>query len=524
MNKKNVLKILIGSVSFVILIKLLTIFIIEPLIRDKVLAAINKNNSGYVIAFDRVRILMISSGLELKNITISSKKEPDGFREFYGKLASIKIKGIKLAKAIIRKDIEIKKVTVSDINLNGKLPFSKAARPPIVLPLNIRIDNILFRKINLSLGNISTAESYTMKEGNLKIYDFHVEKKDTLSPGIIKQFDLDIEEFMRVSSDSMYHYKLNGFLYSATSNTLVITNFSVHPNHEDYKFTSRYAFQKVRFEAGLSDVYFYNFSASEYFRSGNFKCSYIEIGKMDMNAFRDKRKEFRHVNKPVFQDIIYSYPGILHIDSLAILSGNIIYKEHAEEANEPGSISFNNINTKIYNITNDTVYKKRSAFLKIRVNAMLVGKSKLTILLKSRIFDSNNTFSLNGTLSKIEANELNPILEKNAYIYVTSGIIEALNFSFTANNAKSSGKMTMLYNGLNISVKNKQTDDTTAFREKFISVFANIKVLDSNPIPGKKVREGIIYYERDPERFIIGYCFKSIMSGMRSSLVQKQEK
>lgn len=125
MNKKNVLKILIGSVSFVILIKLLTIVIIEPLIRDKVLAAINKNNSGYVIAFDRVRILMISSGLELKNITISSKKEPDGFREFYGELASIKIKGIKLAKALIRKDIEMKKVTVSDINLNGKLPFQK---------------------------------------------------------------------------------------------------------------------------------------------------------------------------------------------------------------------------------------------------------------------------------------------------------------------------------------------------------------------------------------------------------------
>jgi len=84
--------------------------------------------------------------------------------------------------------------------------------------------------------------------------------------------------------------------------------------------------------------------------------------------------------------------------------------------------------------------------------------------------------------------------------------------------------MTMLYNGLNISVKNKQTDDTTAFREKLISVFANIKVLDSNPIPGKKVRDGIIYYERDPEKSIIGYCYKSIMSGMRSSLVQKQEK
>jgi len=506
-----------------LLIKLVTIVIIEPWTRAKILKAINENKSGYTIALTRVKILMISRGIELKNITISSKKEPEDSRSLYGEIASMKFSGIKLVKALFRKDIDIEKVTISEGIINGRITFPKEGIPPIVMPLNVRADNIFINKINLTLGNSSTSKSYTVKEGFLKVYDMEVNKLDTLSLGIIKQFDIDVEEFALVSSDSMYQYKLNGLLYSTTSNTLAITSFEAHPNHTDYEFTSRYSFQKVRLEAGLSDVYFYNLSASEYLRSGNFKCTYIEIGKLDLNAFRDKRKEFRHVNKPAFQDIIYKYPGILHIDSVAILNGDIIYKEHAEEANEPGSISFNDINTKIYNITNDTVYKTRSAFLKIRLNAMLVGKSKFTILLKSRIFDSNNTFLLNGNLSKIEANELNPILEKNAFIYVTSGVIEALNFSFTANNTKSSGKMTMLYNGLNISVKNKQTDDTTAFREKFISVFANIKVLDSNPIPGKKVRDGIIYYERDPERSIIGYCYKSIMSGMRSSLVQKQE-
>ena len=41
-------------------------------------------------------------------------------------------------------------------------------------------------------------------------------------------------------------------------------------------------------------------------------------------------------------------------------------------------------------------------------------------------------------------------------------------------------------------LKINRTDDTTAFRERFISLFANKRVLDSNPIPGKDVREGII--------------------------------
>lgn len=523
-NKKNVLKILIGSVSFVILIKLVNIIVIEPLIRDKILESINKNNSGYVIAFDRARISMISSVLELKNITISVKNEPAGCRVLCGEIAFIKFKGIKLAKALIRKDIDIRKVTISDGIINGRITFPKEGAPPIVVPLNIRIENIFFNKINLSIGNSSTSESYTVKEGNLKIYNFQVEKKDTISTGIINKFDFDFEEFAYVSSDSMYMYKLNGVLYNTTSNTLSITDFSVQPNHADYEFTSKYAFQKIRLEASFSNIYIYNFSASDYFRSGSIESSYTEIGNLNMNFFRDKRKEFRHVNKPVFQDIIYNYPGIINIDSIAVLSGNIIYKEHAEEANEPGSISLNEVNTKIYNITNDTVYKTRNAFLKISFNAMLMGKSKLTVLLNSRIFDMNNTFSLNGTLSRMEANELNPILEKNAFIYTTSGIIESINFNFTANNTESSGKMTMLYNEMNISVKNKKTDDTTAFREKFISVFANIKVLDSNPIPGEGIREGIIDYKRDPERYVFSYCFKSIMSGIKSSLVRNHLK
>jgi hypothetical protein len=115
-------------------------------------------------------------------------------------------------------------------------------------------------------------------------------------------------------------------------------------------------------------------------------------------------------------------------------------------------------------------------------------------------------------------------LEKNAFIYATSGKIDAMNFSFTANNSRATGKMTMLYHGLDIAFKNKQTDDTTAFRERFISFIANKQVLDSNPIPGEEVREGIIDYERDPERFLFSYCFKSILSGIKSSLIQSPKK
>jgi hypothetical protein len=118
-----------------------------------------------------------------------------------------------------------------------------------------------------------------VKEGVLKVYDFQVEKQDTLSSGIVKKFDFKAEEFFSVSSDSMYTFKAGGIIYSATSNTLSVNSFSIQPNYTDYDFTSRYEFQTVRIEAGFTNIYVHDFYAADYFISRSPISSYIEIGK-----------------------------------------------------------------------------------------------------------------------------------------------------------------------------------------------------------------------------------------------------
>jgi hypothetical protein len=239
-----------------------------------------------------------------------------------------------------------------------------------------------------------------------------------------------------------------------------------------------------------------------------------------MQVFKDKRKEFRHVEKPTFQNMIYNYPAAMNIDSIAVLSGNIVYTEHSEKAIEKGSISFNDVNARIYKITNDTIYKTEKAYLELKAKALLMGKGKINLSLKARIFDNQNTFAMNGTLAGMEASELNPILEKSASISITSGKINTMNFGFSANNTKATGNLNLLYEGLKFDIMNKQTGETTALKEQVKSLIANIIVLESNPMPGEEVRPGIIEYERDPERFLFGYFFRSLLSGIKTSVTK----
>jgi hypothetical protein len=245
---------------------------------------------------------------------------------------------------------------------------------------------------------------------------------------------------------------------------------------------------------------------------------------MDLKAYRDKRKIFNHVVKPAIQEMVYGYKGAINIDSVAILNGNIVYTEQVLKADEPGMISFGQIKAKLYKITNHSTYKTEKAYTQLNAEALVMGKGKLSILLKSRIFDSSNTFTVKGSLSGMNVSYLNPMLGNNAFVYATSGKIDAMYFSFRANNFKASGNMVLLYHGLDLAVKNKRTNDTTGLKARVISLFANMKVMDSNPNPQKEVRKGTIDYKRDPERLIINYCFKSMLTGIKSSLVRNPEK
>ena len=520
MRKKIFVSIILGIAAFVLLIVLLTKVVIEPWIGKKIQASLNENSIAYQIKIEKVHVSIFRSGVEFENITLNSKPENYEQPGLNGEIESVKIKGIHLMKALFKKDYHIREVDIFNSRLTGKVALQKKAGPAKVSPVNIRIENLIFEKLFVDLKDSATAQSYLIKDGVLKVFDINVGKQDTLSPDIINQFEIVAPEFKTVTSDSLYTFIGVGINYSATSNTLTADSFAVNPNYTEYEFTARSQFQMNRIQADISGLSFHNFSVADYIKSRNITSSYIEIGEMEMQVFKDKRKKFRHVEKPTFQDMIYNYPAAMNIDSIAVLGGNVVYTEHSEKAIEKGSISFNDIDARIYKITNDTIYKTEKAYLELNAKALLNGKGKLSILLKARIFDNQNTFAINGTLSGMEASDLNPIFEKSAAIKITSGKINTMNFSFSANNTKATGNMKMLYQDLKFDIINKQTGETTAFKEQVKTWIANIILIESNPMPGKEVRPGIIEYERDPERFLFGYFFRSLLSGIKTSVIK----
>ncbi len=516
-------KISLGIVAFLLLLIIITKFIAEPLIGKKIQAAINNANKEYIVDIDKVNISFFTSTIKLKNITINSIQH-DKKLDLIGEISLIQLKGIKLFKFLFKKDISINALDISNITINGKIPFQGSKKNPLVSSLNIRIDHIHIDKINLVIANTTNAQSVSINDSELNVYDFQVYKSDTLTPGILQHFDFGAKDIILVSADSMYTFTASGILNSTISKKLSIDQFSVHPNYKDYDFTSRLEYTTDCIDASFSKISLHNFSLAAYLKNKSLLSSYLEIKKLNLTAFRDNRRKDNHEIKPAFQELIYNYPSDITIDSIGVLNADITYIEHAIGGKEPGKIHFNKINAKIYNITNDTIYKSKKDYLVLKGEALLMGKSKMTLLLKAKIRDPQNSFTLNGTLSGMEVNDLYSMLKNNAFIYATTSIIDTVSYQFTANNKEANGKMILLYHGLDIKIKNKRTEGTSALKEQFMSFIVNIKAMDSNPLPGKEVRTGYINYKRDPERFLFNYCLKSILSGVKSSFSKNPKK
>ncbi len=519
---KVFLRISVLLLVLMIFIVIITKAYIEPKFEKKILTELNSGYTNYIVGIENVNIDIFKSLMELDGITFHPDLKQRVSIDLSGKTGSIKFTGINLLKAIFKHEIYIDEVSISRSSFNGKTNSSDRPVQPIVSPLKIGIGRLLFDQFDLTMENDSTSVDYSVKDGRLEVYGLQVSKLDTLDPGLITLFDFEAEELKLGSSHKMYSWVIRGINYSGTLNTLAIDSFLIKPEYEEYDFTSRFKFQKNHIEAAISDIYVQDLYLDSYFRPMVIESRYTEIGEMTMKVFRDKRKEFQHLKRPTFQELLYDIPATIRIDSINLMKGKITLKIHEEEAKEPGIIILNEINAKLYNLINDTIYKTKNAFLELNADAFLMGKAKLSIQLKGKLFDRNNAFSLNGKLSALDIKDLNPILENNAFIYA-SGKIDVMNFSLDADNVKSTGKMTMLYQGLDITVKDKRTDDTTALKSRLNTFIANRRILDSNPDKGEEVRVGTIDYERDPERFLFHYCFRSILTGIIST-VSKNEK
>ena len=217
--------------------------------------------------------------------------------------------------------MNIKEIYLSNLLIQGALTFPEKKVLPIISMSEIQIGNIIVDHLELDIKNRANSMSFMARNTNGKVFGLHISKQDTISLKIIDSLDFKSEQLVSISPDSLYTFKASGV--NGKANSLNINNFSLQPNYNNYDFSAIHKYQTDRYEAEFNKILLHNFSPADFIKTGELRSSYIEIGELNLKAFRDNRKKIHRVNLLPFQDLIYNYPRALNIDSIGILKGQI---------------------------------------------------------------------------------------------------------------------------------------------------------------------------------------------------------
>lgn len=532
-----ILFILAGVALTGISLQLFFTFYFNNKIKNDIESAVNsKSDSEYNLEIKKVKSNIFNQSLFISGVVLKPTKNADPSNAKYFVTASeINLVDCSLFSFLFRKSLTISKVEVVDPSgtlyrsskkikpsfKNGKKKFSIYS----LLSKNFRELNI--KKIKVRNAHVlvyddinDTTPSLISDDNELEVSNLKINKSVDESNRLFyaDKMNLVMNRFTYTTRDSLYSFRVKQLRASYTDSILSVDSLEMIPNYSKRQFSNEAGKQTDRINVKVAGLDFAKMNVKLFFERNWFIAEQLKIRGLNLSVFRNKN--YIRIEKRIksVQELMKDIPIYSAIDNIKLTNALIIYEEIAEGATDTGMISFNELNAKITGFTSDTTLFAKYKTMELHANAKFMNKGKLTARYSFPLNTSETVFDCSGKLVDMPLNAINTILEPGANISIKAGHIDSLIFSFHANEQKSKGKMYFYYHGLKIEFLNKKSHESGKFQDALAFLAHSILLKEDNPARNKQLRVTDINYERNPNRFIFNYTWKSLLSGIKPAI------
>ncbi len=359
--------------------------------------------------------------------------------------------------------------------------------------------------------------SYTVHRGNFQISEFS--SPDPFNWNNLLNYaqsaSLDGADLTIPLPDG---YKLNVAQYNFQhpESTLELVNIGLSSDFTANEYSKRLTFQKDWFDLKVDSVYFSGLDLQGWLNTDQYRIRKIALDGLDALIYRDKSIPFPADKvRGLPQNILRNLKSWIYLDTLQV-KGDITYMEKRTEYGEVGEISFNNLDAYLFNITSvDSMARKP---MRLISKGKLMNTANFEIAVLFNMKDPKDQFAFVGEVNNLPLDSMNRLLNPVASINIKSGHSKKIWFNVSANNELAKGEMKLRYSDLKIQILNPETHDTKGLGQGIKTFFANTFVVKSNNPTFLLLRNGKVFYERDPSRAIFHFCGKALLSGAVSSV------
>lgn len=505
---------------------------------DVTIAGLSLTSNKTEISIDKVRHNVNGTEIRIKGFKQSSYKLQKQKKELANKvlIPSILIENPVLHKRMGKlANIDFKKIITGDVDVD-LFQLQENAAPS----KHFNFKDTTLRPVFNYLGHFTT--EYT-KIGNLHFQYFPKEKDKkpvditrmsiivkglsidsslfTSHSSIINDMDITFYKREMVTKSGLYLIRSNNVTYSYKQNRLILDSVYLTPRYGRKEFFKKAVYQTDRISLKGKNIIIDGIDFESILTDRIYHIDRVSLNGFMMISHRDKRYERKPgVIKPMPQTALRNLPFKIAIDSLYVNKSYILYGEYVDQSQKPGEVYFTDFNIKAGNITNVGKNIERDPVMEVMMSTQLMGDASLTLGVKFILNDPSDYFEYSGHLNSFDLRKMNSMAENLLGLTIKSGKGTLDINDVSGNNDVAKGKLYFKYKNLKVGLYNRnKAKEVTGILGPLVSFVVNDLTLRSNnPKSFGKPKLGDVYFERDANKSILNYLWKSTMSGLLTTI------
>jgi len=480
---------------------------------------------GHKIEYEKIRINLFQGSIILKEVRMF----PDTLLTKNGlrielTIKKIRLTGVSIWQILVNKSLRIKDFIIENPEVKLTLPDKtdqvveeiRKEKPPVKgspLLTKISLGKIIFSggSFQLIRDSLILATSHDI---NLVVDSIALARNSKEEPigYTYGEIRVNLSDISLYSETGLYDMALDGFSFRKSDSTIVLRGFSMIPKYDKKEFSKKLEFQGDRFDVKIGQISLGGIGIQRFLAGGRLEISSINIDSLDADIYRDKNVRFNFNRFPKFyNESFLSIPIAVYIDTVAITRSKLLYGELTAGHPVAGTILLDNFSVQSNDLTNQVDKDSIANVMHFYVQAKVMGEGAMTTELILPLEGKLHDFQCSGTVGAMPLKPLNDMLEPAIGIKFHGGKVTRMTFFFKANDNFSKGWMEFLYKDIDVSLVKKKPEKEWGF----VSALANWVAVSNNPsAPEKDPKVVEIGFERDKNKGLINYVWKTIQSGM----------
>ncbi|MFA9391823.1 MAG: hypothetical protein ACERKD_18575 [Prolixibacteraceae bacterium] len=496
---------------------------------------VNLPDQEHSLRIEQANYRLSDQNFTLKNITFEplntiSRSDKKLFIDF-------KIPEIQLSKFNIRDFLKTKNIQIDNMELkqpNLLITDSRIEKKSKFSPYQLDLfpsiqsfsESLHINTIHMEEGNIELKKNQPMALNKLSLlaHNFVIDEANSQVGKLLNsdQVEFKINDLSGKTKNKYFEYKIKQIDLN-TNGEFNLKGISLQPLLTAKEFARKKVYQADYFSIDNADFFGNGLDVREFIEQKNIFANELTGNFTKVKIHRDK-------NYPLTPNLKTKLPQEALRDlsnGLFIAKTNLTIQHFQFTEREPGTfhnsmVFVTNASAEIKNVTNVRKNLAIRPNMTAKIQGKLMDVADVTVELDMNIPSFGNEFTCKAICGKMPLSTLNPIAEPGLKLSIKEGINHKMEVYFEANEDSSIGNIRFAYNDLKISVLSAR--DGELKEGKFISFLVNsIALKTDNPKPGRILLPAKFVNHRDKQRSVVGYCWRSIYSGIKATMGIKEK-